>query len=342
MKKNFFVAFFFIALSIFLFSMVVGICFGTERIRFAQVWQALFFSENAEPHVAIIVKDIRLPRVVLAGLCGALLAGSGAVFQGFFRNPLADSGIMGISSGATLGAVLSAMIPLGLTCTSAFVQANLTALCAFAGAIATALIVYAVSIFHGQRGDTTAIILTGTAVSSFSSAVTSFLILVKDKELYRMFNWTLGSFNGKGWEDLFLLLPATGIATLLLFVCSGFLDILSGGQQTAQALGLNLTTARRLVLASGSLAAATGVCMGGTIGFVGLVAPHIIRRIFSPKHRLLVPASMICGGTFLVLADTIARSVAPPSELPVGIITALVGAPFFVCLLFSSKGDNHA
>lgn len=328
-------------LSLFV-AVTAGLHFGTESFSAKQVWAALFSTESAEPFVALIVRNIRLPRVILAGLCGALLAGSGAVFQGFFRNSLADSGIMGISSGAALGAVLSSLLPLGSILLPQFVRANITALCAFLGAIAAVLVICAASRLHSQRGDTNAIILTGTAASAFFSALTSFLILAKDRELQRMFLWTLGSFNGKGWEDFMLVLPVAVISVFLLILCSNFLDILASGNQTATALGLNTTTARRLVLSAGSLAAATAVCIGGTIGFVGLIAPHIARRLHSPLHRILVPLSMIWGAMFLIVADTVSRAIVPPTELPVGIVSALIGSPFFVSLLFSSKGENHA
>lgn len=326
---------------IFISIFFASICFGTERFSLSQIFHALFSNTKEFSLETLIIKDIRLPRIFLAFLCGSLLAGSGAVFQGYFRNPLADSGIMGISSGATLGAVLSALIPLSSISVPVFVQGNLTALCAFAGALAVSILIYATSRIFAQRSDSTAVILTGTAMSAFFSAITSFLLLIKDRELYRMFSWTLGSFNGKTWQDFFLVLPVSFITVIMLFICTNFLDILGAGLQTAKSLGLNPVTTRRLVLTAGSLASACAVCIGGTISFVGLIAPHIVRRIYTPKHRFLVPVSMLFGGIFLVLADTISRALIPPAEIPVGIITALIGSPFFISMLISSEGKNH-
>ncbi|AEE17884.1 FecCD family ABC transporter permease [Treponema brennaborense] len=323
-----------------------GIAFGTERIPFREIGNALFRPAAADPFAAVIVRELRLPRVLLAGLSGALLASAGAAFQGFFRNPLAESGIMGISSGAALGAVLSAFIPAATGIAGAaelasrfpqFMQANVTTVCAFCGAAAAAFLIYAASKLTARSGGTIAILLTGTAAGTFFSAVTSVVLLVKDTELHRMFVWTLGSFNGKGWSELAFVLPAAVLSAVLLAGCARFLDVLSGGERTAQALGLDPAHARLLVLTAGSLASAAAVCAGGTIGFVGLIAPHVARRLFSPRHAVLIPASMMGGAVFLITCDTAARTVAAPAEIPVGIITALAGAPFFISILFGGR-----
>ncbi len=314
-------------------SLFLGVAFGTETFSVQEVVAALFPPTHTDStsFSATIIQQIRLPRTLLAALCGGLLAGAGAVFQGFFRNPLADSGIMGISSGAALGAVFSALLSASFA----------SPLFAFGGALAAALIVFGASRLHGKYTGTTIIILTGTAASAFFSALTSLLVLLKDRELYKIFVWTLGSFNGKGWNELQFILPVTIVALILLYLCPRNLDLLGGGETSAQALGLNLATTKLLVLGAGSLAAAAAVCTGGTIGFVGLIVPHLLRRLYSPRHQLLIPASILFGASFVILADLIARTAIPPAEIPVGLITSLAGAPFFVFLLLAAKGESY-
>ena len=159
--------------------------------------------------------------------------------------------------------------------------------------------------------------------------------------MYKIFVWTLGSFNGKGWNELHFILPVTLVAILLLCLCPRNLDLLGGGETSAQALGLNLATTKLLVLGAGSLAAAAAVCTGGTIGFVGLIVPHLLRRLYSPRHQLLIPSSILFGASFVILADLIARTAIPPAEIPVGLVTSLAGAPFFVFLLLAAKGESY-
>lgn len=325
-------------------SLALGVAFGTESFSVQEVAAALLGkspTDGSSGFAATIIQAIRLPRVLLAALCGALLAGAGAVFQGFFRNPLADSGIMGISSGAALGAVFSALLPASMGNVSRLFGSFVTPVFAFGGALAAALIVFGASRLHGRFSGTTLIILTGTAASAFFSALTSLLVLLKDRELYKIFVWTLGSFNGKGWQELQFILPAALLAICLLCLCPRRLDLLGGGENSAQALGLNLATTKTLVLGSGSLAAAAAVCTGGTIGFVGLIVPHLVRRLYSPRHQLLIPASLLFGASFVILADLIARTAIPPSEIPVGLVTSLAGAPFFVSLLFAGRGESY-
>lgn len=354
-----------VASAVLLTAIITGILLGTEPVPLTDALSALFSPDTADPFITVILCSLRLPRVVLAGICGALLAGAGAVFQGFFRNPLADSGLMGISSGAALGAVLSALLPAatvpaavmgmtnsgttGATILTAIMTGNgtsvlrvliathITEFCAFAGAGTAALLVYTASRLYGGTGAVTVILLTGTAASTFFSAVTSLVILLKDRELHKMFVWTLGSFNGKTAGDVLLVLPAAIISVILLLRCSPALDVLSGGEITARALGLEPRQVRRQVMTAGSIAAAAAVCTGGTIGFIGLITPHIVRKFCSPRHRQLIPLSMIWGAAFLIAADTIARTAAPPAEIPVGVITALAGAPFFISLLFAKE-----
>lgn len=338
-----------LAIAMLVAALICGVSLGTENFSFQEVVAAIFTSQDGEELSisSTIIREIRLPRVLLAALCGGLLAAAGAVFQGFFRNPLADSGIMGISSGAAFGAVSSAMLPAGLAALPIFASINYlfsdfaTPIFAFAGAFLVAITVFASSHLQGRYNSTTVIILTGTAASAFFSALTSLLVLMKDKELYKMFVWTLGSFNGKGWNELQFILPMTIISLVLLWFCPKPLDLLAGGEASAQSLGLNLAATKVLVLGTGSLAAATAVCAGGTIGFVGLIVPHLLRRLYSPRHSLLIPASILWGGVFLVVADLISRTAIAPAEIPVGLVTSLAGAPFFVFLLLAGREKNY-
>ena len=325
-------------------SLVLGVALGTESFSAKEVVAALFGKGQADADssfAATIIREIRLPRVLLAALCGGLLAGAGAVFQGFFRNPLADSGIMGISSGAALGAVASALLPVQFFNASRIFGSFVIPVFAFAGALVPVLIVFGASRLHGRYSGGTILLLTGTAASAFFSALTSLLVLTKDRELYKMFVWILGSFNGKGWQELHFILPAGILALCLLCLCPRSLDLLGGGETSAQALGLNLAATKVLVLGAGSLAAAAAVCTGGTIGFVGLIVPHLLRRLHSPRHFILIPASVLFGASFLILCDLIARTAISPAEIPVGLVTSLAGAPFFVSLLFAGRGEDY-
>lgn len=327
-----------LAVLVLLAALTLGMAFGTEAFSPTEIVTALLPATTPEqqstPFATTIIREIRLPRVLLAGLCGGLLAGAGAVFQGFFRNPLADSGIMGVSSGAALGAVSSALLPAALASLG-------TPALAFAGALAAALLVLAAARLHGRYGGTTIIILTGTAASAFFSALTSLLVLMKDRELYKMFVWILGSFNGRGWQELHFILPVALAALALLCLCPRGLDLLGGGEAAAQSLGLNLAATKALTLGAGSLAAAAAVCTGGTIGFVGLIVPHLLRKLHSPRHAILIPASILWGASFLILCDLLARILIPPAEIPVGLVTSLAGAPFFITLLLGGRREPY-
>jgi len=319
------------ALLVLLVILLVGLLVGAEPISIA----SLFSKDPMDAVAKIIVFDIRLPRLLLASLCGVLLAGAGTVFQGFFRNPLADSGIMGISSGATLGAVLSIFLPLAIV-KSAFI--NPIVIFAFIGALATAMLVYILSYrCRGMQG-TIMMLLTGTALASFFSAIVSIILLIRYQELHQIYVWTLGSFNARGWNELkFIIIPSI-FSLVLLFLCARSLDVLSGGEESAQSLGVDLKKTRLLTLSAGSLACACAVSAAGTIGFIGLIAPHIARRLYGAQHARLLPFSMLWGAILLVLSDTIARTSAAPSELPVGIVTALMRDPFFMFVIQKRRG----
>ena len=319
---------------LFVLVLCASLLLGAQRLSLSE------FISDRESFSRIVLMQIRLPRAILAVVSGALLAGAGAAFQMFFRNPLAEPGIMGISSGATLGATAAMCV------TGAGTGRILSPVSAgaFLGALAAGFLVTGIS--TGQKssalGSTTAILLCGTALGSFYSACTSIILSLDSARLNVMYVWMLGSFSGRGWsEAAFIILPSA-IAVMLLSFCAKQLDILFAGEIPAMALGVEVRRLRLLVIVTGAVAASAAVCAGGTIGFVGLVAPHVMRQIFGPRARSLIPLSMLGGATLLLAADTISRIVIPPSEIPVGTVTALIGAPFFISLLISgSKGSRQ-
>ena len=294
--------------------------------------QNLFSMENRELAKNICLK-IRLPRSILALLSGMLLAGSGCIFQGFFRNPLAESGVLGITAGATLGVVLSFLLPISV----AFANLSMMSLFAFLGAVLAGLLIFIFTQHNKEFATSSAMILTGTALGTFFSALTSIILIARQNQLHTVYAWILGSFSGRGWTEVKFILIPSAVCFILFAFCSRFLDVLSTGEISAQSLGLNLNTARILVLITGSLATACSVCSGGTIGFVGLICPHIMRRIYGPRGQKLIVLSSILGGILLLISDTIARTVIAPAELPVGVITSLVGVPIFIWILLGKS-----
>lgn len=293
------------------------------------------FSNTLSDIDCTIVTRLRVPRILISILCGALLGGTGAVFQGFFRNSLADSGIMGISSGATFGAVLSGLIPVS----AGFVISRVSVF-AFVGALLSALCVYLVSKIFRERSSVT-LLLSGTAIGTFFSALASIIILTHERDLHSFYAWTCGSFNAKGWNELAVFVIPSVIALVMLMLSSKHLDVLVCGEQSAKAFGLNYNFVRNWILIAGSLASACAVCEGGIISFVGLIAPHIVRKIYGPKHKILIFESMVYGGALMLVSDTIARTVISPAEIPVGIITSLIGVPFFFFALVKMNGGKN-
>lgn len=316
-----------------IFSLVFSMLAGTEKIPAGDFFPALI-NYNPEDIYSVILFKIRLPRTLTAAVCGLLLGGTGAILQGFFRNPLADSGVLGLSSGAALGGVIGSTLISTSIGQYTFGGISTISLSAFAGALFCAIILLFFS-RSGRKGNGTTLILAGTAISAIFTGLTSYILLLNTRELYKMFMWTLGSFNGKGWNDFFFILPAAFAALGIMVFLSFRLDILISGEEKAVSLGLNLKTTTYLVLIAGSLGTAAAVCGGGIIGFIGLTAPHITRRIFSSRHRILVPLSMITGSILILVSDSLSRIIAPPSEIPLGIITSLTGAPVFIWILLS-------
>ena len=269
-----------------------------------------------------IVGEIRLPRIVLAAVVGAALAISGGVMQGFFRNPMADPSIIGVSSGAAVGAVTAIAFPLLLPIG---IQIS-----AFAGALIAAFGVYMLATQDGRTPVAT-LLLAGVAVQTFLGALTSYVIVHSGRSIREAMYWLMGNLNATGWHDVELALPVVLVGSVVLLAYSRDLNVLLAGEEDAHALGVEVERTKRVLLAVSSVVTAAAVAVAGVIGFVGLIVPHVMRLLVGPDHRVLLPTSAFAGAAFLVAADTFAR--AGPAELPVGIVTAFVGAPFFLYLL---------
>jgi iron complex transport system permease protein len=320
-------------------ALVVGAAAGAASLGPADVTRELLSrlplgvtSPLNDRQVAVIV-ELRLPRVVLGALVGALLAAAGAAYQGVFRNPLADPYLLGAAGGAGLGA--TAVIAYGPLLFDGGTR-GLVPVAAFVGALAGVAAAYALGSSAG-RGGTAALVLAGVAVSSFLSAAQTLVQTTRIEELRRIYSWVLGGLNRGGWEDVAMIAPYAAAATLVLLGCGYLLDLLALGDEKAQSLGMNPTAVRLAVIGAASLATAAAVSVSGLIGFVGIVVPHIVRRLVGADYRRILPMSLIAGAAFLVLVDVIARTVIAPAELPLGVVTAFLGAPFFLLILRTTR-----
>lgn len=275
-----------------------------------------------------ILFDIRLPRVAFVAVTGAALASAGAAYQGLFRNPLADPYLVGVASGAGLGATLALVFNLP----ASFLGLGAVPILAFAGALGTvALVILSAQV--GRRMPVSTMLLSGVAIGAFASAVTTFIMLRSPDGLQRAFNWMLGGYGGGGWQPVGIILPYVAAGFAVLQFHARALNILQLDEDQARQLGIHVERVKLIVVVAATLMTAAVVAFGGLIGFVGLVVPHAIRLLAGPDYRRLIPLSLFGGAAFLILADLLARTVLAPQELPVGVITALAGAPFFVFLL---------
>jgi iron complex transport system permease protein len=291
-------------------------------------------TETAPGAFTTILLQIRLPRIILTALTGAALAGSGSAYQGVFRNPLADPYLIGVASGAGLGAVLA----MSFSWSYNVLGLLIVPIAAFIGAILTVAVVYSMAKV-GKTIPTTNLILAGVAVSSFATALTSFLMLRSQGELRRAMVWLLGGAAMGGWQPVLAILPYVIIGSIALVLSGHTLNVLQFGDEQAQQLGINVEKVRLRIIIAASLTAAAAVSFSGIIGFIGLMVPHLIRLLFGSDYRRLIPLSIIGGSIMLLLADILARVLLAPQELPVGVITAMTGAPFFLVVLRRSKNQ---
>ncbi len=328
------------ALAVLLCAVVIGVALGPANIPLdatVRVLLSRFTGAGLDSDVPAtwrtIVWDVRLPRVLLAGLAGGTLAMSGATYQGVFRNPLAEPYLIGVATGAALGATI--VIVSGVDVSLGGVSA--LPLAAFAGALVSVVTVYAVARV-GNTVPTTTLILAGVALSSLATAVTSYLMLKDTSNTLSVFSVVLGSFNTATWTKVAWVLPYALPASIVILAHGRVLNVLTLDEEQARALGVDVERTKLVLLGAASLASAAAVSVSGTIGFVGLIVPHAVRMIWGPDNRALLPMSIFMGAAFLIGADVVARMADQPSEIPVGIITAFCGVPFFLYLLRRARG----
>ena len=310
---------------------------GSVSLPFSTTWKIILnhlpffnFEQDWTTAQEAIVWNLRLPRVALALIIGAMLATSGVAFQGILRNPLADPYILGISSGASFGAAASILIFSRFP----FYTQSFLPLFAFLGGLISLAFVFSISRQNGHFERET-LILAGVVVQALLGAFLSFLIAISGQQMQKIIFWMMGSLANSTWTEVFILLPYLALGLIYLLFQKRELNIIALGERAATHLGVNVEKKKVAILIVGSLLTTAAVSMVGTIAFVGLIVPHVMRLIVGPDHRILLPVSTLAGAIFLLWSDTLARTIIPSQEIPIGAITAFVGAPFFAYLLKS-------
>ncbi len=328
---------------VLVFSVVAGVSFGSTATSPTTTVQVLgshipgISSWFPVPDAAIdaIIYKIRLPRVILAIFVGAALAVAGASLQGLLRNPLAEPYTIGVASGAAVGAAMVIIFAAG-----GFLGVVGLPIAAFLGALATGILVYNLAVVNGHLAVET-LILAGVVMSSFMSAILSYLLTVAGQNLQQVVYWLMGSLGIRGGDYFIYTLPFLVVGIILLCFFGRDLNIMTFGEEAAGQLGVSVERTKQLILLLATLLTGIAVSLAGTIGFVGLIVPHIVRLTLGPDHRVLLPVSAIGGGIFLIWADIVARVAVAPVELPVGVVTAFLGAPFFMYLLRTRKSRGY-
>lgn len=330
--------------AILLACVIFAACTGALSISVSELWQIIAFKLGwiSETHVeeqkSIVFWIIRLPRVCLAVLIGAALGIAGASLQGLFRNPIADATLIGVTSGASLFAVFVIMLNVkyfGML--NELAGAYSISFVSFLGAACTTLLVYQLSKITGEGGITT-LLLCGIAINAFVGAMTGLMTyLADDAQLRSITFWNLGSLGGANWTSVMAVAPFVAVSLFFMPYLSKALNLLVLGESQAASLGVNMKSLKQKVIILATMGVGASVAVAGTIGFVGLVVPHIIRTLFGPNHRTLIIGSAMSGAIVLTLADTLSRTIVAPSELPIGILTAMLGTPFFIYILWEQK-----
>ena len=280
-----------------------------------------------------IIWEIRLPRVVLGLLVGAMLATAGGAYQGVFRNPLADPYLLGVAAGAGFGATVAIVTGVG----DGLGLLDPVPLAAFAGALVAVLLTYLVGAAGGRLDPVTSLLLAGVAVASFFTAVQTFVQQRESETIRQVYFFVLGQLRTAGWDEVALLAPYTTACLAVILVVRRRLDVLGVGDEEAGALGLDVRRMRLVTVIAASLGTAAAVAVSGLIGFVGIIVPHTIRLLFGASYRIILPLTVLFGGAFLVAADLVARLALQPAEIPIGVVTAFLGAPFFVLVLRTTR-----
>jgi iron complex transport system permease protein len=325
------------ALALLALACLAALRVGALPLGWGEVWAALVHGEG-DAQARLVVLELRLPRIALALLVGGGLGVAGAALQGLFRNPLADPGLIGVSSGAALGAgfviVLGATLLPGL---SSALGGMALPVAAFLGGLAVCVLIYAISAQHGRAG-LAVMLLAGVAINAMAFAgLGLFSYIATDEQLRSLTFWNLGSLAAAAWKPLALVAVLVVPAMLWLLRCATSLNLLLLGEAEAYHLGVDVRRLKREVVVCAALIVGALVSLTGMIGFIGLVAPHIARLLMGPDHRVVLPGSVLVGALLVLVADTVARTVVSPAEMPIGIITALIGAPFFLGLLLRER-----
>lgn len=318
-----------ILLFVLVISMFIALLHGSEVISLSEMINILVSNEKANPTQSTILLEVRLPRILVGAIVGGILAICGVVYQALLRNPLADPFILGVSSGAALGVYLAMMIGLQSTVLGFLAMPVM----AFIGAILAVGLVYQIAVVGG-RVPITGLLLSGVVVNAILSALILFLTSIIDAgRVMTILLWIMGHIRSYEYITIFWLALYTLIGTLCLFAFAKSLNLLTLGEEQAMALGMGVEKTKRILLIVTTFLTGVAVSVTGIIGFIGIIAPHAVRMVIGPDHRIVLPASFLLGAAFLVLADTASRTLLGPTEIPVGVLTALCGGPFFLLLL---------
>ncbi|MGE7983027.1 FecCD family ABC transporter permease [Solibacillus sp. NPDC093137] len=317
-----------LSIGLLLSSIWIGISFGSVNIPFSTLWD-----KTTDPVAYSILWKIRMPRVILAALIGASLAIAGAAFQGLLKNPLADPYTLGISSGASVGAVMTIFLGISIPVLGVFTLPVFS----MAGAACTMIIVLTFARLVDRSMKMETLILTGIIFSSFLGSCISLMVALTGEQLREIIGWLLGSVSMRGWPYVQMVLPFMVIGTVIIWLTRRELNAMIYGEERAQYLGVNVKRSKYMILAGGSILTGAAVAASGTIGFVGLVVPHMIRLLIGADHRHLLTLSFLNGASLLVICDLVSRTIIAPIELPIGVITSFIGAPVFAYIFFKQR-----
>ncbi|GAA0178836.1 iron ABC transporter permease [Clostridium sediminicola] len=341
-KKKYFKEKFFIMLIFLFIVIVISATLGVANVSFLDsiriildkipLIEKLINTNDIKEVYQKIILMIRLPRILLAGLVGAGLSTVGCSYQGIFKNPMADPYVLGVSTGAALGATIA--IIFGFTIS--FFGLGIITFSAFSGAIVTIIVVYNIARV-GNKVPVVNMLLSGIAVNFFLGSIISLLMVFHRDNVEKIIFWTMGSFSAADWERVIVITPIIIIGIIMVYIYARDLNIMLTGESSAQSLGINVETVKKQLLLITSIMVASAVSVSGVIGFVGLLVPHAFRLMIGPEHKVLIPYSAVGGAIFLIICDTLARNLIPPTEIPVGAITSLFGAPFFIYLLWKNN-----
>ncbi|MFJ7953999.1 FecCD family ABC transporter permease [Lysinibacillus sp. NPDC096418] len=317
-----------LTITLLIVSIWCGVSIGSANIPLEVLW-----NKAADETAANILWKIRMPRVVLAGLVGASLAIAGAAFQGLLKNPLADPYTLGVSSGASVGAVMTLFFGLSIPVVGIYTLPTFSMI----GAVVTMVAVMSFARLIDRSLKMETLILTGVIFSSFLGSLISLMVALTGEELRQIIGWLLGSVSMRGWPYVQMIAPFVVIGSVMLWTQRRELNALLYGEERAKHLGVNVKRSKYLILAGGSMLTGAAVAVSGTIGFVGLVVPHMTRMIWGSDHRHLLPLSFLNGATLLIICDLVARTIIMPRELPIGVITAFIGAPVFSYIFYKQR-----